>query len=423
MNFDGIQHSVLVQRRIGAVSTADREFARVDGPEIPIVLVPKWPWLYQTAVNVPSGPHVLWQKWHKNKGELQPGVKWFWPAWNRISHVITKATITYNAPAKACPTADNVMVNVDLSLTFKIGPDAEGAKQFVYSMGAHRFDEFLAAKTEEAIRGLVYSVTHDKVNDLREEFASGMLSTLNSQTSPYGVSIMNVKITEVFLPDELQRRLERTTAFRTKMEEAEKVQENAVVVQRDRATQELETIRKNNNRRLQNLTAEIKRYEIELAETLEAARGKAKVEETNAQSKAEVMITKAAGDKEVSKVNGQRDAEEKIRQMEIQCQQRRMKADQDAQTMILESEAKLAAAANRAQALIATAEAERKATTQLAEKRRYELEWERLRVLKQIAGKGRKFISGEQGQEILAELTQNAKTDAKASGGGGFLSR
>jgi len=34
------------------------------------------------------------------------------------------AAITYNAPAQQCPTADNVMVDVDLSLTFVIGPDA-----------------------------------------------------------------------------------------------------------------------------------------------------------------------------------------------------------------------------------------------------------------------------------------------------------
>ncbi|CAM9611177.1 unnamed protein product, partial [Heterosigma akashiwo] len=408
MNFDGIQHSHLVQKRIGDVKSSAREFARVENSEIPVVLIPKWPNLIQFSVNVPSGPYVLWQKWHKNMGKLEPGVKWFWPAYNRISHVVTRETITYNAPAKQCPTADNVMVNVDLSLTFRIGPDVEAATTFVYNMGAHRFDEFLAAKTEEAIRGLVYSVTHDKVNDLREEFASGMLQTLNAQVNPYGVQILNVKITEVFLPAELQQRLERTTAFRTKMEEAEKQHENKIVVQRDAATQELEVIRKTNARRLQELNAEIKRYEIELAEMLEATRGKAKVDETNARSKAEVMVTKAAGDKEVAKVNGQQAAEELVRKTEIECQRRRVEADQMAQTLILESEAKLAAAANRAQALIATAEAERKATTQLAEKRRYELEWERLRVLKQIAGTGRKFISGERGQEILQELTQTA---------------
>ena len=56
-----------------------------------------------------------------------------------------------------------LQVNVDLSLTFRIGPDIDAARNFVYRLGAHRFDELLSAETEESIRGLVYSVTHDKV--------------------------------------------------------------------------------------------------------------------------------------------------------------------------------------------------------------------------------------------------------------------
>ena len=91
------------------------------------------------------------------------------------------------------------MVNVDLSLTFRIGPDADAATNFIYKLGAHRFDELIGAETEEAIRGLVYSVTHDKVADLREEFAVGMLKTLNSKINMYGVQIMNVKVSTLFL--------------------------------------------------------------------------------------------------------------------------------------------------------------------------------------------------------------------------------
>jgi regulator of protease activity HflC (stomatin/prohibitin superfamily) len=67
---------------------------------------------------------------------------------------------------------------------------------------------------------------HAKVNDLREEFALGMLATLNSKVSVYGVQIRNVKITDVKLPKILQQRLEKTTAFKTKMGEQEKSFEN-----------------------------------------------------------------------------------------------------------------------------------------------------------------------------------------------------
>merc|ERR1719504_542073 len=92
------------------------------------------------------------------------------------------------------------MVDINLSVTFEIGPNAKAAQSFVYSLGTSRFDEFLANEVEEGIRGLVYSVTHDRVNDLREEFAQGMLAALAKKFLPFGVQIRNVKITEVRLP-------------------------------------------------------------------------------------------------------------------------------------------------------------------------------------------------------------------------------
>ena len=44
------------------------------------------------------------------------------------------------------PTADNVMVDINLSLTFSIGPGAEAAEAFVYMLGCSRFDEFLSSE-------------------------------------------------------------------------------------------------------------------------------------------------------------------------------------------------------------------------------------------------------------------------------------
>ena len=48
------------------------------------------------------------------------------------------------------PTADNVMVDINLSLTFAIGPSLEDAEAFVYLLGCTRFDEFLAAEVRAA---------------------------------------------------------------------------------------------------------------------------------------------------------------------------------------------------------------------------------------------------------------------------------
>lgn len=413
MNYQGYTHSKLVQRSTGTPSSADREFAKVirtsaETVEIPIVLIPRSPYLFHFYLNIPSGPFVLWQKWHKDMGQLSPGVIWLWPSWFRVSHIVTRATITYNAPARNCPTADNVMVNVDLSLTFRIGPDAEAARLFVYRLGAHRFDELLSAEAEESIRGLVYGVTHDRVNDLREEFALGMLATLNSKINQYGVQIMNVKITDVKLPDVLQVRLERTTAFKTKMGELEKTFENRVRVLEDEATKELETIRKTNSRKIQEIVAERKRYEIERREMEERAKGDARVQEVNAMTEADVALKKAHGDEVVAKVKARQNAEALLKKTQVECQKLQMEAEQKSNVTIKDSEATLKVAESQAAAMIARAEAEAAGADALAEKRRYELEWARLEVLKKIAKNGRKFITGTKGEQILNDLVPSS---------------
>jgi hypothetical protein len=99
--------------------------------------------------------------------------------------------------------------------------------------------ELLYSLTEEAIRGLVHSVRHDQVHDLREEFAEGMKTDLNAKLKSFGVFIQNVKVTNVDLPPALSHILEETTAFKTRMEEQEKTQENQMRVLLNQETQRL----------------------------------------------------------------------------------------------------------------------------------------------------------------------------------------
>jgi len=99
-----------------------------------------------------------------------------------------------------------------------------------------------------------------------QDFAQGVISSINKLLARFGILVMSVKITDVKLPDVLQKRLESTTAFKTRIEQQEKEQENRVRVLCDDATQQLEAISKNNARRVQELRAEMQRFEIEAEE-------------------------------------------------------------------------------------------------------------------------------------------------------------
>merc|ERR1719230_1473463 len=355
-------------------------------------------------VSIPSGFFVLYQRWYKNQGSLDPGFKCCWPFWFRVSHVVNRATITYSAPSRQVPTADNVMVDINLSLTFRIENNTDDGYAFVYKLGCTRFDEFLAAEVEEGIRGLVYSVTHDRVNDLREEFAQNMLASLSAKFRPFGVQIKNVKVTETRLPRHLAESLEQTTTFKTRISEVAKKHENTIRVLQDEASQELEQVIRVNSRRKQDLLAQCTRYEIEHKEIIDEMCGQARVQEMEAKSKMDVLVKQAQGNLEVATAEGQKEAEEIKRKMEIQCNERRIKVDQMANTIVLESEATLARASNNSKSLIAVAEAENNSTAGLEVKRKYELEWQRLSVLEQLASTGRRFVSGPTGQEMMREM-------------------
>mmetsp|Transcript_17605 Transcript_17605/g.26684 ORF Transcript_17605/g.26684 Transcript_17605/m.26684 type:complete len:413 (-) Transcript_17605:409-1647(-) len=411
MGFQGSPHSKLVQRKIGSAVNADREFSKIssDVSEIPIVLVPRNHRLPKFTLGVPSGPFVLYQKWNADKGLLKPGVRWLWWPWYRISHIATKRIISYNAPAKNCPTADNIMVNVDLSLTFQIGPDEVDAVNFVYSLGATRLDELLSAEAEEAIRALVYSVTHDKVNDLREEFAHGMLKTLKRKIKPYGVDILHVKITDVALPTDLQNRLESTTAYKTKLGEEEKTYENKVRILEDEATKELETVKRSNARKIQVIKAEQARFDLLKKAVENQTRGGSTIMQIEASTKSEMATKQAIGNEIIEIEKAHHKVEQILNQAKLESLRMKIEAKQQAAVMIIESEALIDVAESQAACMIADAEAEADGAEKLIEKRRFEVEWSRLDVLKKIAGKGRRFVTGEVGEAVLNDLIPETK--------------
>ncbi|KAG7388267.1 hypothetical protein PHYBOEH_007920 [Phytophthora boehmeriae] len=208
--------------------------------------------LVQKDIGKPGGAMKTFnaKTWNAHAGVMDPGLMMFWPAWNRVSHIVTKQAVTYSNPVHGCPTSDNVMVHVDISISFQVGPTEDDAYIFVYSLGAHRFDKLLYSLTEEAIRGLVHSVRHDQVHDLREEFAMGMKTDLNAKLKSYGVFIHNVK---------------------------EKNQENQMRVLLNQETLRLTALERQNERAIQDLKAESVRAAIIRDERRTMAEAKAAV--------------------------------------------------------------------------------------------------------------------------------------------------
>lgn len=402
-----MDHSRVVQRRISNPMDAQTEFDKVQRGEIPIVLVPTWALFFKFLYKVPSGVFVLYQKWHAKQGLLPPGLITLWPAWYRISHIVTRQSRTYNAPVQNCPTRDNVMVHIDVSITFQIN-DAE---LFVYELGAHRFDEFLSAQTDEAIRGLVHEVEAMEVHDLREEFAMGMKSGLNSKANPFGVTILNVKITNVQLPPDLSQTLQNTTSFKTMMEQQEKKHTADMRILLDNAEQKLTAIKRNNERGVQDLRAAQQRALVSREEQLVTSRTSLEVSMVNAKTEASVAKTQADSQKLNAKAEGERRKIEVVEKIRAEAEADKIRADQQLQNDKIKAASAVLAAKSQAEGVLADAATEEMASRQLSEVRSFNVKNSRLDVLAKIAATGKMVIGGDTGERLLGALCPGGPED------------
>ncbi|ETW04705.1 hypothetical protein H310_03861 [Aphanomyces invadans] len=399
------KHTMVVQQTIRKPLHAEAHFnQKTKDGSIPIVLVPKYPHFCDTFVRIPSGMWVLYQKWNAHAGILEPGLIPVWAAYNRVSHIVTKHAVAYSVQVERCPTSDNVMVHIDISINFQIGPTADDAVKFVYMLGAQRFNELISMLTAEGIRGLVHSVRHDQVHDLREEFASEMKRDLNHKLVAHGVVIHNVKVTNVALPTRLSATLEKTTAFKTKMEEQEKKHENDMRMLLNDETKLLTAIQKANDRNIKDLVAKKERELISRQKLILDSESKMEVTCINEKAKYAALILATEGKRDVAFATATAAATKKRNDamMLLVAAQReyeqRVKAEEIRQQALVDVAKKTAAG------ILAAATAEANSAQALAVKREFEYASKKNEVDTALVRHAKMVVSGENGEALIHRL-------------------
>jgi len=101
------------------------------------------------------------------------GLHYPYPPWVRVSHLVTKQSVVLDMPVKACRTRDNVAVNVDVALVFRImgdssrGEDPGLVRRFVHEVKPRGLEQQLRDAQEEAIRTLARSMRHTEIYGIR----------------------------------------------------------------------------------------------------------------------------------------------------------------------------------------------------------------------------------------------------------------
>lgn len=395
----------LLQITTGDIANAPRILKEPrDGGQPIVVVIENAFWCCKMKLDVPSGVTVLAQKWGAHDGELTPGFKCCFCKHRKIAAIITMNSIRYDAPIQNCPTKDNVRVGVDISLTFRIGPGAEECKKFIYELGPAKLDQMLAAESEEAIRNFVHGVKISRIQDIKGEIASSLLSDLNKKFVEFGVFFENVQILQIKIPDQLQHALSDTTAYDIKLQNQIKRHQNNMLVLENGENQKLTELQRKNARKIEELKAKKDRALITREEQKVNAQSDYDVKITAAEQRASVLMTKVRGEKDIVENETKKSVLEMVNKVEVEAASKKINADHEAAIMEMRAEAQYEASKSKYGAALVEAEAEMSNINGLDAMRKHHLAMAKAEVLQEIARRAKIVMSGNSGDKLLKEL-------------------
>mmetsp|Transcript_21515 Transcript_21515/g.33812 ORF Transcript_21515/g.33812 Transcript_21515/m.33812 type:complete len:512 (-) Transcript_21515:35-1570(-) len=138
----------------------------------------------KTWFTIPEGMYALVTRHGADENYSGGGAVWpagihMGPPWLKVSHLITKQSVVFDMPVKGCKTMDNVTVEIDVCVTFRImgdealGEDPALVRTFVHEVTPRGLEQQLRDAQEEAVRALARSVKHTEVYGLRSVGTEG----------------------------------------------------------------------------------------------------------------------------------------------------------------------------------------------------------------------------------------------------------
>jgi len=396
-----VVHSHVVQKRSGnivrdAVSILS---TKSDDGEIPLVLVPSHRSTLSILLTVPTGVFCLLQKFGQDMGEVEPGLH-VMPSYYRIAYVVSKQACSYDAPVRECPTSDDVRVNIDVVVVFRI----VDASHFIYKLGVKNFDEYLSGTVDESIRILVRQQDHKTVYELRGEKAEAMLSNLNEKFKDYGVAFTAVKIVSVWLPTDLQQALEDTTKMSKAMEKMKRKNEFEMMQISQESEMKIEQIKRTSEQEIVKQQGKKKRCELQFEQDSVKAEQDGKVALIRAEGKAEVLNHEVMASLNRTKTESETHRVEQIAKAEADSTGLRLKADLDYEKVLIEASWQEEAMICDAAATKHEASAEKEMSRSYVAKRKHDMDLREKVILQNLAGTGNFNLVGTSGDKVINSM-------------------
>jgi len=321
----------------------------------------------------------------------------------------------YDTPVKECPTADNVMVTIDIMLVVRVdtSPGSDGLYQgifaFVDTLGPQQLSPQLNAFQEEAIRDMARRRRYNEIYDLMDAKHDQQLENtrrnLNNHFGEYGIEVTEIAVTNVhfknsgFVTDMAQPAIYRQQDEFNKLEQSFQLKvikiRETEMKEKQVKKEDLEKFEAGLQRNVEEITKKLNKIRADTSRELADIREKEKAEILNIQSESNLEVSKIKRERDVSiaKImsNGKAEADA-------------IKVETRVIIEKLEAEAAVLISKNRAIALDHEAGAELDASKCLAQKRDYDQLFKQLRVLKGIAENRNLSIAGNNGDNQIAQL-------------------
>jgi len=410
--------TALVTKQIGDCLEAAKYIDQVeysgDSKRVPMVLVPsRMP--CSLFVCVPQGFKAFVASHGKHLDIWDAGFH-FAPPWYSITHMVGLQNFVYDTPVKECPTLDNVMVTIDVTIVFHVNPNDDTLMKFAFTLGPEGLDGMLEQVQQDSVRAMVRQRKYDEVYDLmnaaHDEAMLGTMRELNNSFGDYGVEITAMAVTNVHLPLSISDDMAQTTVYHNQDEYHKLNQQHQLLVIENDEREKKEK---------QSMKEKLEQYEAECKKRLAAehaklglirAETKKILSEIREQENADVLTIEADSKLQVSQID---------RTKEIQLSQIRAKGSAEGEQYSVEARAfvlKTLAHADatvaklKGEALTTVASAENKAVKGLAMKRMYDEKMRQLNVIQGLSQNSEVSISGVNSDNYVAQLLASGRSAA-----------
>jgi len=129
---------------------------------------------------------------------LPPGFRWIIPIVETVQFVDIRV-ITINILSQEVMTEDNVPCKIDGVVFFKI----ENAEKAILEVEEYNFA--ITQLAQAALRDVCGKAELDTILSKREEMGENIRSIVESETHEWGISIIDVKIKDIVLPENMKR--------------------------------------------------------------------------------------------------------------------------------------------------------------------------------------------------------------------------